>query len=126
MIQQQTLLNVLDNSGAKKVKCIKVLGGYKKKNSFVGEIIVVSIRELRGKLKKNSKVKKGELYKALVLKTRSKSFNRDGSYFFFDSNCVCLVNNQYKLIGSRILGTVPKLFKKIKYLKFSNVSAGTI
>ena len=72
MIQQQTLVNVLDNSGAKKAKCIKVLGGYKKKNSFLGDTIVVSIKELRNKSKKTSKVKKGEVYKALVLKTKSK------------------------------------------------------
>ena len=126
MIQQQTLLNVLDNSGAKKVKCIKVLGGYKKKSSLVGEIIVVSVKELRNKHKRTSKVKKGEVHKALILKTKSKSFKKDGSSFFFNSNCVCLLNNQYKPLGSRILGPIPKIFKNVKYLRFSNISTGTV
>lgn len=126
MIQQQTILNVLDNSGAKKVKCIKVLGGYKKKNSLLGDTIVVSIKELRNKSKKTSKVKKGEVHKALILKTKAKSFNKDGSCFFFDSNSVCLITKQAKPIGSRILGPIPKKFKKGKYLKFSNISTGTV
>ena len=72
MIQQQTILKVADNSGAKNLKCIKVLGGYKKKIARAGDLIVVSIKELRNKSKKLSKVKKGEVYKALVLKTKTK------------------------------------------------------
>ncbi len=126
MIQQQTVVNVLDNSGAKKAKCIKVLGGYKKKNSFLGDTIVVSIKELRNKSKKTSKVKKGEVYKALVLKTKSKQFNKDGSLSFFSSNCVCLVNKQNKPIGSRILGPVSRKLKKKKHTKIFNISTGII
>jgi large subunit ribosomal protein L14 len=68
MIQQETILKVIDNSGAKTVKCIKVLGGFKKKYAKLGDIIVVSIQQLRSKAKKTSKVKKGEVYKALILK----------------------------------------------------------
>ena len=125
MIQQQTVLNVLDNSGAKKVKCIKVLGGYKKKNSFLGDTVVVSVKELRNKSKNVSKVKKGEVHKAIILKTKSKNFNKDGSLCFFNSNCVCLINKQRKLIGSRIIGAVPKKLRKSK-LKLINLATGNI
>ena len=126
MIQPQTLLNVLDNSGAKKVKCIKVLGGYKKKTSFTGDTIIVSIKELRNKSKSTSKVKKGEIYRAVLLKTKSKNFSKDGSCSFFNSNGVCLITSQYKPIGSRILSPLPKKFKSKKYLKFINICTGTI
>ena len=126
MIQQQTKLNVSDNSGAKIVKCIKVLGGHKKKTSNIGNIIIVSVKELRNKSRKLSKVKKGEVHKALIIKTKSKTFNKDGSIWKFDSNSVCLLNKQNKPIGSRILGPVPKKFKKEKYLKFANISTGTV
>jgi len=126
MIQQQTILKVLDNSGAKRVKCIKLLGGYKKKNSSIGDSIIVSVKELRNKSRNISKVKKGEVHKAVILKTKSKAFNKDGSLYFFDSNCVCLVNKQSKVIGSRITGSIPKIFKKGKFSKFNNISVGTI
>lgn len=126
MIQQQTVLNVLDNSGAKKVKCIKILGGYKKKKSVIGDTIVVSVKELRNKSKKTAKVKKGEVHRALIIKSRSKQFNKDGSFSFFNVNGACLITKQYKPIGSRILSPVPKKFKKGKYLKFFNISSGTI
>jgi len=69
MVQQQTNLRVIDNSGAKSVKCIKVLGGFKKKIAFPGDIIVVTVRKLRNRFKITSKVRKGELYKAIVLRT---------------------------------------------------------
>jgi large subunit ribosomal protein L14 len=126
MIQQQTILKVSDNSGAKTVKCIKVLGGYKKKIARLGDIIVVSVKELRNKSKKTSKVKKGEIYKALILKTKTKQINKDGSVFFFDTNSVCLINKQKKPFGSRILSPIPKQFKKGKYSKFANISIGTV
>jgi large subunit ribosomal protein L14 len=83
MIQQQTILKVSDNSGAKTVKCIKVLGGFKKKFAKLGNTIVVSIQELRNKSRKTSKVKKGEVFKALIIKTKSKQQNKDGSIIFF-------------------------------------------
>lgn len=126
MIQQQTVLKIYDNSGAKKVKCIKVLGGYKKKIAKLGDTIVVSIKELRNKSKKISKVKKGEVHRALLLHTKSKQTNKDGSTFFSDINSVCLINKQFKPLSSRILGPIPKKFKKGKYSKFSNISLGTI
>ena len=126
MIQQQTCLKIYDNSGAKRAKCIKILGGYKKKVAKVGDVIVVSIKELRDKSKKISKIKRGEIHRALVLHTKSKQINKDGSSFFSNINSVCLISNQVMPIGSRILGPTPKKFKKGKYSKFSNISLGII
>jgi large subunit ribosomal protein L14 len=126
MIQQQTILKVSDNSGAKTVKCIKVLGGFKKKFAKLGNTIVVSIQELRNKSRKTSKVKKGEIFKALIIKTKSKQQNKDGSIIFFDNNSVSLINKQGKPLASRLIGPVPKSLKKGKYSKFANISLGTV
>lgn len=83
MIQSQTSLKVIDNSGAKVVNCIKVLGGLKKKTATIGDIIIVSIKELRNKNKLISKVKKGNIYKAVIIRIKKKYYRKDGSFFFF-------------------------------------------
>lgn len=126
MIQQQTLLNVIDNSGAKTVKCIKVLGGFKKKYAKLGDTIVVSVKLLRNKVKKTSKVKKGEVYKALILRTKKKHIKKDGSQIYFNENSVTLLNKQENPIGTRIIGPIPKDFKKKKFQKFVSISSGLI
>ena len=126
MIQQQTVLKVSDNSGAKSVKCIKVLGGFKKRYAKLGNVIVVSIKELRNKSRKTSKVKKGEVYKALIIKTKTKQISKDGSAIFFDNNSVSLINAQGKPLATRIIGPVPKKLKKGKYSKFASISLGTV
>jgi len=126
MIQQQTILKVSDNSGAKTVKCIKVLGGFKKKFAYLGDILVVSVHELRNKSKKTSKVKKGDVHNALVLRTKTKFFKKDGSYSFFNQNSVSLMNKQGKPIASRILGPLPKTLKSSKFTKFVNISSGLV
>jgi large subunit ribosomal protein L14 len=125
MIQQQTKLKVADNSGAKTVKCIKILGGFKKRFATINNIIVVSVKELRNKSKKTSKVKKGDVFRALIIKTKAKQFNKDGSLVFFNTNAVGLINAQGKPLGSRILGPVSKKLKKGKYSKFASISLGT-
>ena len=126
MIQQQTVLKVSDNSGAKSVKCIKVLGGFKKRFAKLGNVIVVSIKELRNKSRKTSKVKKGEVYKSLIIKTKTKQISKDGSAIFFDNNSVSLINAQGKPLATRIIGPVPKKLKKGKYSKFASISLGTV
>ena len=125
MIQQQTVLSVLDNSGAKKVKCVKVLGGYKKKSASLGDNIVVSVKELRNKFKSTSKVRKGEIHRAVILKTKSKIRNKDGSIAFFSDNCVCLINKQLKPIGTRITGPISKNLKN-KNFKLVSLSPGSV
>jgi large subunit ribosomal protein L14 len=126
MIQQQTLLKVVDNSGAKTAKCIKVLGGFKRKFAYLGNIIVVSIHQLRNKSKTTSKVQKGEIYKALVIRTRTKTKRKDGSSVFFKNNCVSLINKQGNPVATRIVGPIPKSLKKKKFMKFTSISAGFI
>jgi large subunit ribosomal protein L14 len=114
MIQHQTILKVADNSGAKTVKCIKVLGGFKKRYARLGDIVVVSVQQLRNKSKKTSKVLKGGVFRALVVRTRTQYKKRDGSSFALNENSVTLINKQGNPIGTRILGPIPKILKKKK------------
>lgn len=129
MIQQQTLLKVSDNSGAKTVKCIKVLGGFKKKYAKLGEIIIVSVQELRSKSKTTSKIKKKEIFKALIIQTTSKIKKKDGLTTFTcskNNNLVVLMNKKGNPIATRILASIPINLKKKKLSKFLNLSTGLI
>lgn len=126
MIQQQTILKVSDNSGAKTVKCIKVLGGFKKKYAKLGDVIVVSVQKLRNKLKKDAKVKKKEIYKALIIRTKTYSKKKNGFDIQFQENAVVLINNQNNPIGTRVIGPLPKKLKKKNFQKLINISSGLI
>ena len=126
MIQQQTILKVADNSGAKTVKCIKVLGGFKRKFAFLGDIIVVSVQQLRNKSKITSKVQQGEVLKALIIRTKKQKKKKDGSTIVFNENFVSLINKQGNPIATRILGPIPKNLKINKFMKFASISAGFI
>jgi large subunit ribosomal protein L14 len=126
MIQQESILKVVDNSGAKTVKCIKVLGGFKKRYAGLGDIIVVSVQQLRNKSKKTSKVLKGGVFRALVVRTKNVFNKKDGSSFFLQENSAVLINKQGNPIGTRILGPIPKLLKKKKFLKFVSLSVGLV
>lgn len=131
MIQQETILQVADNSGAKTVKCIKVLGGYRKKYAKLGDLIVISVQELRNKSKLTSKVKKGEIYKALVLRTKKKITRKDGTVIFYNkntrnSNAVALINKKGSPVATRITEPVPFKLKKKQFMKFINLSTGLL
>ena len=126
MIQQQTILKVADNSGAKTVKCIKVLGGFKKRYANLGDIIVVSVQQLRNKSKKTSKVLKGSVFRALVIRTKKQFKKKDGSSFILNENSVTLINKQGNPIGTRVLGPIPKTLKKKKFMKFISLSVGLV
>lgn len=126
MIQQRTLLKVADNSGAKIVRCIKVLGGFKKKYASLGDTIVVSVQKLRNKSKKTSKVKKKEIYRALIVRTKNPLQKKDGNSVAFQENSVVLINKQGGPLGSRIIGVLPKLFRKKNTQKFVSISTGVI
>ena len=104
MIQMQTNLDVADNSGARRVMCIKVLGGSKRRYASIGDIIVVSIKEAipRGR------VNKGDVMKAVVVRTAKDIRRADGSVIRFDSNAAVLINNQSEPVGTRIFGPVPR------------------
>jgi len=124
MIQQQTLLKVSDNSGAKLAKCIKVLGGFKRKFGYVGDVVIVTIKQLRNKSKISSKVQKGEVYKALIIRTKSKTREKDSLSTFFDENAVSLLSNKNNPIATRIIGPVSRKIKKGNYQKFISISSG--
>lgn len=123
MIQQQTILKVADNSGAKTVKCIKVLGGFKRKVAFLGDLIIVSIQHLRNKSRNTSKVTKGEVHKALIVRTKKKINKNDGSFYLFSENAVSLINKQNKPIASRLTGPLPKKLRLNKFLKLASISS---
>src|SRR5262252_1773562 len=118
MIQMQTNLDVADNSGARRVQCIKVLGGAKRRYAHVGDIIVVSVKEAipRGR------VKKGEVRKAVVVRTSKDIKRRDGSVIRFDTNAAVLVNNQGEPIGTRIFGPVPRELRAKNHMKIISLA----
>lgn len=118
MIIQETILDVADNSGAKKVKCIKVLGGSKKRFAKVGDIIKVSVREIipRGK------VKKGAVHTAVIVRTKSPVKRVDGSVIRFDSNAVVLLNNNKEPIGTRVFGPIVRELREKKYVKIISLA----
>jgi large subunit ribosomal protein L14 len=125
MIQSGTYLKVVDNTGAKIVACLKVQGGYRKRYASVGDIILVSIKTLRSKRRESVKVKKGEMYKALILRVKANS-----PFFCGDSTVnpsmpsVVLLNKNNKLVGTRIFGSISRDFKCSKYLKIFSLSSG--
>ncbi len=118
MIQMQTNLDVADNSGAKRVMCIKVLGGSKRRYAAVGDIIVVSIKEALPK----GRVKKGDVRKAVVVRTSKDIKRRDGSTIRFDSNAAVLINNQGEPIGTRIFGPVPRELRAKNHMKIISLA----
>ncbi|NIA11735.1 MAG: 50S ribosomal protein L14 [Nitrospiraceae bacterium] len=118
MIQMQTVLNVADNSGAKKIGCIKVLGGSKKRYARIGDIIVASVKEAIP----NSKVKKGSVVKAVVVRTAKEVRREDGSYIKFDDNSAVLINPQKEPIGTRIFGPVARELRAKRFMKIVSLA----
>jgi large subunit ribosomal protein L14 len=118
MIQMQTKLNVADNSGAKKVYCIKVLGGTRRRYASVGDIIVVSVKEAIP----NSKVKKGDVMKAVVVRTKKEIGRNDGSVLRFDENAAVLINEQMEPIGTRIFGPVARELRAKRFMKIVSLA----
>jgi large subunit ribosomal protein L14 len=118
MIQMQTALDVADNSGAKRLVCIKVLGGSKRKYATIGDIITVTVREAMP----NSKVKKGEVARAVIVRTAKEIARADGSYIRFDKNSAVLVNPQNEPIGTRIFGPVARELRAKKFMKIVSLA----
>ena len=118
MIQMQSVLDIADNSGAKKVMCVKVLGGSKRKYASVGDIIVVSVKEAMP----NSKVKKGDVMKAVIVRTAKEIRRPDGTYIRFDKNSAVLINPQKEPIGTRIFGPVARELRAKKFMKIVSLA----
>jgi len=122
MIQMQTVLDVADNSGAKKVMCIKVLGGSKRKYASVGDVIVVSVKDAIP----NSKVKKGSVAKAVIVRTSRELRRPDGSYIKFDNNSAVLIGADGEPIGTRIFGPVARELRARKFMKIVSLAPEVI
>jgi len=118
MIQMQSRLKVADNSGALQVQCIKVLGGSKKNIAHIGEKIIVSVK----KAYPNSKVKKGEVHTAVIVRTKSLITRPDGSNVKFDNNAVVLINKQGEPIATRIFGPVTRELRAMQYMKIISLA----
>lgn len=118
MIQMQTMLNVADNSGAREVQCIKVLGGSHRRYAGIGDVIKVSVKEAipRGK------VKKGEVYNAVIVRSRKGVRRSDGSLIRFDGNAAVLLNNKLEPIGTRIFGPVTRELRGDKFMKIVSLA----
>lgn len=122
MIQMRTRLDVADNSGARSVMCIKVLGGTRRKYATIGDVIVVSVKDASP----NSKVKKGDIMKAVIVRT-SKEVNRhDGSYIRFDNNSAVLINAQNEPVGTRIFGPVARELRAKNFMKIISLAPEVI
>ncbi len=118
MIQSESVLGVADNSGAKRVKCIKVLGGSKRKYATIGDIIRVSIKEAIP----NSKVKKGTVMRAVIVRTAKETRRADGSYIRFDDNAAVLVNPSNEPVGTRIFGPVARELRAKRFMKIVSLA----
>lgn len=118
MIQLRTVLEVADNSGAKVVQCIKVLGGSRRRYARIGDIIVVAVKEVTP----HSPVKKGEVKKAVVVRTRKEIRRPNGSYIKFDNNAAVLISDTKEPIGTRIFGPVARELRAKKYMKILSLA----
>ena len=118
MIQMKTLLNVADNSGAKQVQCIKVLGGTRRKYASIGDVIVVSVKEAIPQ----AKVKKGEVARAVIVRTARELKRPDGSYIRFDGNSAVLINKDLEPIGTRIFGPVARELREKNFMKIVSLA----
>ena len=118
MIQMQSNLFVADNSGARKIQCIKVLGGSKRRSASIGDIIVVSIKDAIPR----AKVKKGDVYKALIVRTKKDFSRKDGSTIRFDKNAAVLLDKQEEPIATRIFGPVTRELRTKKFMKIISLA----
>ena len=118
MIQVQTELNVADNTGARVIECIKVLGGSKRRYALVGDRIVVSVKEAIP----NGKVKKGSVHKAVVVRTKKERRRGDGSYIRFDENAAVLIDGQKEPKGTRIFGPVARELREKRFMKILSLA----
>jgi large subunit ribosomal protein L14 len=118
VIQQETILDVADNSGAKRVLCIRVIGGTRRRYAALGDVIVVSVKEALP----NARVKKGEVAKAVIVRTRREYGRADGSYIKFDTNSAVLINDQGEPIGTRIFGPVARELRAKRFMKIISLA----
>ncbi len=122
MVQQQTMLNVADNSGAKKIMVIRVLGGSRRRFGRIGDIVVASVKEATP----NGNVKKGDVVKAVVVRTRKEMKRPDGSYIKFDDNAAVILNSNLEVRGTRIFGPVARELRAKNFMKIVSLAPEVI
>ena len=122
MVQQQTILNVADNSGAKKIMVIRVLGGSRGRFGKIGDIVVASVKEATP----NGNVKKGDVVKAVVVRTRKELKRTDGSYIKFDDNAAVILNSNLEMRGTRIFGPVARELRAKNFMKIVSLASEVI
>jgi large subunit ribosomal protein L14 len=118
MIQMQTELDVADNSGAKKVECIKVLGGSKRRYASVGDVIIVAVKEAIP----NSRIKKGTVQRAVIVRTRKEVSRNDGTLIRFDTNSAVLINKNNEPLGTRIFGPIARELRARRFMKIISLA----
>jgi large subunit ribosomal protein L14 len=118
MIQNETVLNVADNSGARSVLCIRVMGGSQRRYATIGDVIVAAVQSALPE----SKVKKGEVVKAVVVRTKKEIHRPDGTYVRFDDNSAVLINNQLEPLGTRVFGPVARELRAKKFMKIISLA----
>ena len=122
MIQQETMLNVADNSGARRVKCIKVLGGSKRRYAHIGDVIIGAVQEATP----GGNVKKGDICRCVIVRTVKETRRTDGSYIRFDENTCVLINKDGSPVGTRIFGPVARELRDRKYMKIVSLAPETL
>ncbi len=118
MIQEYTILNVADNTGAKKVKCIRIMGGSKRRYGSVGDIIVVAVKQAIP----NSSIKRGDKSRAVIVRTKKEKRRKDGSYIRFDENAAVLINDALEPKGTRIFGPVARELREKQFMKIVSLA----
>ncbi len=118
MVQQESVLEIADNSGAKRVKCIRVLGGSKKRYAGLGDIIVVSVKEAIP----NAAIKKGEVRKAVVVRIKKETRRPDGTYIRFDQNAAVIINEQGEPVGTRVFGPVSRELRNKNFMRIVSLA----
>lgn len=119
MIQEETFLEVADNTGAKRVKCFRVLGGTGRRYASLGDVVIASVRSATP----NSKIKKGSVVKAVIVRTKKEVRRKDGSYIRFDDNACVIIDNQYEMIGNRVFGPVARELRDKHYMKIASLAS---
>lgn len=122
MIQEYTVLGVADNSGARKLRCFKVLGGSRRRYASIGDVIVCSVREVAP----DSNLKKGQVVRAVIVRTRKEVGREDGSFIRFDDNAAVVINNNREPVGTRIFGAVGRELRKGKFMKIVSLAPEVI
>ncbi len=122
MIQEYTILNVADNTGARKAMCFRVLGGTRRRYASIGDIVVCSVKDATP----NGQIKKGQVVKAVVVRTKKPVRRRDGSYIKFDDNAIVIINEQKEPSGTRIFGPVARELREKQYMKIISLASEVV